>query len=204
MNRRALSALIVVSLALAACDSGKNNSSWSTAKAGDPIVPALPQPPTLTMGMDATATDATQAEVTGMVEGVSTSKGVGPVDHVDIAKLDATRAKTGAALFQTKCSACHKISERYIGPALQDVTKRRQPEWILNMILAPEKMIQQDPTAKALLAQFLAPMANQSLTRDEAESILAFFLQNDSGTAPAPAEGTAPAGTEPAKTVEGQ
>jgi mono/diheme cytochrome c family protein len=101
------------------------------------------------------------------------------VDHVDISKLDSARALKGSELFTAKCSACHKIEERYIGPALTGVTKRRTPEWICNQILNPENMIQQDPTAKALLAQYIAPMANQHLTRDEAESVLAFFLQHD-------------------------
>jgi mono/diheme cytochrome c family protein len=104
----------------------------------------------------------------------------------------------GSQLFATKCSACHKIAERYIGPALTGVTQRRQPEWIVNMILNPENMIQQDPAAKALLAEYLAPMANQHLTQPEAESILAYFLQNDAGTK-APVEANA-GGSTPSAT----
>jgi hypothetical protein len=71
------------------------------------------------------------------------------------------------------------------------------------MILNPENMLQQDPTAKALLAEYIAPMANQHLTRDEAESVLAYFLQQDAPPA-ASAEAPAPAGTEPDKTVDKQ
>jgi mono/diheme cytochrome c family protein len=135
--------------------------------------------------------------------GSTAGKGVGPVDHVDISALDATRAAAGAQLFQTRCSACHKIAERYVGPALGGVTKRREPEWILNMILNPENMLKNDATAKALLGEYIAPMANQNLTRDEAESVLAYFLQQDAQPA-ASAEAPAPAGTEPAKTTDGQ
>jgi hypothetical protein len=40
-------------------------------------------------------------------------------------------------------------------------------------------MIKEDPTAKELLATFVAPMANQHLTRDEAESILVYFREHD-------------------------
>ena len=200
MSRRTLAIVILTCLSLAACEGVKNNSSWSTAKEGDPILPTLP-PAQLSAvtGEDATSTRAEATGDAAALQGGS-GRGVGPVDHVDISTLGAARALEGSKLFPVKCSACHKLDERYIGPALAGVTTRRQPEWILNMILNPENMIQQDPTAKALLGQFLAPMANQHLTRDEAESLLAYFLQHDAGGTPA-AETTAPAGTKPAKAV---
>ena len=199
MTRHALKFTLVLCLGLAACGTGKNNSSWSTAKEGDPIIPALPSAVNLDYGADATAT-AAQAVESGTTTTGPSGKGVGPVTSVDIASLDAGKAALGAQLFPTKCSACHKMEERYIGPALAGVTKRREPEWILNMILNPENMIQKDPTAKALLAQYLAPMANQQLRRDEAESILAYFLQYDAGQGAA-TEAATPAGSEPAKTI---
>ena len=167
--------VLTLAFVVSGCEGARNNSSWSTAEDGAPIVPAL----TKENPKENVAADAAGAS----------NRGVGPVDHVDIASLDSARALNGSALFASKCSACHKIDERYIGPALAGVTQRRQPEWILNMILNPENMIQQDPTAKALLAEYLAPMANQNLTRDEAESILAYFIQQDAGNA-------ASAGTE--------
>jgi mono/diheme cytochrome c family protein len=179
-HRISIALLILVSVL--GCEGSKNNSSWSTAKPGDGI-----QPP-LTTSFDqgkvassstAPATAPQTATTQTAAEGASSGRGVGPVDHVDVASLDAARAMKGAELFPVKCSACHKLDEKYIGPALAGVTKRRQPEWICNMILNPENMIQQDPTAKALLAQYIAPMANQHLTREEAESILAYFMQHD-------------------------
>jgi len=168
--------ILIAALLIAGCEGARNNSSWSTAKPGDPIVPSLASTKTASdapAGADAAATDG------------SSGRGIGPVEKVDISSLDGARALAGSQLFPIKCSACHKLDERYIGPALAGVTKRRQPEWILNMILNPEIMIQKDPTAKALLAEFIAPMANQHLTREEAENILAYFLQHDAGTAPA-------------------
>jgi mono/diheme cytochrome c family protein len=194
MIRRFLSLFVLVFATCIACEGARNNSSWSTRNEGDPILPPLPPALAMASGHDAsTMAAANVGDATGTAG--KSGKGVGPVDKVDISTLDATRAAAGADLFKTKCSACHKISERYVGPALADVTKRREPEWILNMILAPEKMIQQDPTAKELLAQFLAPMANQSLTREQAESILAWFLQNDAAAA---------AASEPVKPTQSQ
>ncbi|MCF6212966.1 MAG: cytochrome c [Flavobacteriaceae bacterium] len=102
-------------------------------------------------------------------------KGVGPVKSVTIGALDQALADKGHELFKSKCSACHKIKKRYIGPALKGVTKRQSAEWIMNMILNPEVMIVQNATAKALLAEFNAPMANQNLTQDEARAIYEYF-----------------------------
>jgi hypothetical protein len=46
----------------------------------------------------------------------------------------------------------------------------------MNMILNPEKMIQQDPIAKQLLIEAnLAPMANQHLTEEQARKVLEYF-----------------------------
>jgi mono/diheme cytochrome c family protein len=171
--------LVTFAIIAAGCEGARNNSSWSTASEGDPIVPLLAKA-TPKEGALAPATGATTpAPATTTSAAGNSGRGVGPVDKVDIASLTGAHALKGAELFKLKCSACHKLDERYIGPALAGVTKRRQPEWILNMILNPENMIQQDPTAKALLAEFLAPMANQHLTREEAESILAYFLEHD-------------------------
>ncbi|MDH3321965.1 MAG: cytochrome c, partial [Flavobacteriaceae bacterium] len=54
-------------------------------------------------------------------------------------------------------------------------TERRSPEWIMNMILNPEVMVVENETAKQLLIEYSAPMANQSLTEDEARAILEYF-----------------------------
>lgn len=108
-------------------------------------------------------------------------KGVGPVKSVDVgAGINASMAEKGKTLFEAKCTACHNFSEdKKVGPGLAGVTERRKPEWIMNMILNPEKMVQEDPIAKELLAEYLAPMANQSLTEEEARQILEYFRQND-------------------------
>jgi len=102
-------------------------------------------------------------------------KGIGPVTSITLGEIDETLAIEGKALFASKCSACHKISKRFVGPALLGVTERRTPEWIMNMILNPEKMVAENPIAKKLLAEYLSPMANQSLTEPEARAILEYF-----------------------------
>jgi mono/diheme cytochrome c family protein len=102
-------------------------------------------------------------------------KGIGPITSVTLGEIDQKMADEGKAVFLAKCSACHKISKRVVGPALVGVTTRRSPEWIMNMILNPEKMVAENPIAKKLLAEYVAPMANQNLTEAEARLILEYF-----------------------------
>ncbi|RXP44514.1 cytochrome c [Lutibacter sp. HS1-25] len=103
------------------------------------------------------------------------NKGIGPITSITLGEIDDTLAAEGKTLFSSKCSACHKISKRVVGPALIGITERRSPEWIMNMMLNPEVMVTEDPIAKKLLAEYLAPMANQSLTEVEARAILEYF-----------------------------
>ncbi len=109
---------------------------------------------------------------------VSTSdngKGIGPITSIELGAIDDALVEKGKEIYKKNCTACHKIGKRSVGPALKGVTERRSPEWIMNMILNPQEMVEKDPTAKALLAEYLAPMANQSLKEDEARAILEFF-----------------------------
>ncbi len=104
------------------------------------------------------------------------NKGIGPISNVSLGEIDQKMVAEGEAIFKAKCTACHKISKKFIGPALKGVTERRSPEWIMNMTMNPEEMIQKDPIAKVLLAEANgAPMANQNLTEEEARALLEYF-----------------------------
>ena len=104
------------------------------------------------------------------------NKGIGPVKNITLGELDQAMADEGQAIYQAKCTACHKPNEKFIGPAPNGILQRRSPEWIMNMILNPEEMIKEDPIAKKLLVESnLAPMANQHLTQEEARKILEYF-----------------------------
>lgn len=103
-------------------------------------------------------------------------KGVGPISSVELADVDEALAASGKEVFDAKCTACHKADKKFIGPSPAGIMERRTPEWIMNMILNPEKMVEQDQVAKQLLIEYNgAPMANQNLTEDEARSVLEYF-----------------------------
>jgi mono/diheme cytochrome c family protein len=102
-------------------------------------------------------------------------KGIGKVTNVTLGEIDPKMVAEGEVIFKAKCTACHKISKRFVGPALKGVTERRTPEWIMNMILDPELMVKENGIAKQLLIEYSAPMANQNLTEEEARKILEYF-----------------------------
>jgi cytochrome c len=105
------------------------------------------------------------------------NKGIGPVTTVDLqAEVDQSLAKEGAKIYEAKCTACHKPTEQFIGPAPKGILTKRTPEWVMNMILNPEGMVTKDPIAKQLLIKFNgSPMANQNLTEAEARAVLEYF-----------------------------
>jgi cytochrome c2 len=85
-------------------------------------------------------------------------------------------ATHGKEIYEKMCTACHKAEKKFIGPAPKGILERRSPEWVMNMILAPEKMVKEDPLAKDLLMEFNgSPMANQNLTKEEARAVLEYF-----------------------------
>ncbi len=104
-----------------------------------------------------------------------TDKGVGKIKSITLGDIDDAMVAEGEAVFKAKCTACHKISKRFVGPGLKGVTERRTSEWIMNMILDPELMVIENAAAKQLLAEYSAPMANQSLTEEEARAILEYL-----------------------------
>lgn len=106
-----------------------------------------------------------------------TNKGIGPITNVVLAdEIDTELVAKGEEIFSLKCSACHKVDKRYIGPSPKGILDNRTPEWIMNMILNPDGMVKEDPIAKQLLIEYNGtPMANQNLTEDEARAILEYF-----------------------------
>lgn len=106
--------------------------------------------------------------------------GIGPIDELEFdEEIDTELAAAGEEVFNAKCTACHKTNKRYIGPSPQGIYERRNPAWVMNMILNPDEMTQNDPIAKALLAEYASPMANQNLTIDEARGVAEYFRTLD-------------------------
>lgn len=107
-------------------------------------------------------------------------QGIGKFKNITLAALDEKLAEQGKVIFEAKCSACHKTSDKkVVGPGLLGVTEKRQPAWIMNMITNPVEMTQKDPAAKDLLAEHLTQMTFQDVSDDQAKQILEYLREND-------------------------
>lgn len=107
-------------------------------------------------------------------------KEVKPGDVQLTSPLNAEWVSAGKQIYDVKCQGCHKLTdERVVGPGWKDVTKRREPHWIMNMITNVDMMLEKDPEAQKLLEQCLVRMPNQNLSHDESRQVLEFMRSND-------------------------
>lgn len=131
--------------------------------------------------------DSAAASATGdQLTEVQLEQGIGPVRDLDLGELDPDLVEAGEAAFVTKCSACHRLEDRYVGPRLGTVLDRRRPEFVMNMILNANEMVQKHPVVRQMLAEFYTPMPVQVTDPDEARAILEYLrsARIDSTTTP--------------------
>ena len=140
------------------------------------------------MALGACTPDKPQYESTGdsnkknpVEEVADPTKGIGQIKNVTLHNpLDAERVQRGMDIYEMKCSACHRLTEeRLVGPGFKDVTKRRKPEWIMNMVTNVDVMLEQDKVAQELLELCLTRMPNQNVSIGDARDILEYMRQND-------------------------
>ncbi|MFK7773587.1 MAG: cytochrome c [Saprospiraceae bacterium] len=134
-----------------------------------------------TCGNDATDSSKDSPSKPPAAKKVDDGKGVGSVKSVTLnSPLKADMVAKGKAIYEMKCSACHKLTDkRVVGPGWKGLTELRKPEWIMNMVTNVEEMLKEDQTAKDLLKQCLVRMPNQNLTEQDSRDILEFMFSID-------------------------
>ncbi len=94
--------------------------------------------------------------------------------------LDQAMVSAGKATYELRCQSCHRLTEeKLVGPGWKNVTIRRKPLWIMNMITNVDMMLESDPEAQKLLEQCLVRMPNLHLEKDQARQVLEFMRNND-------------------------
>lgn len=111
----------------------------------------------------------------------SADEPIGAVKYVLLEDpLEADLIVEGKTIYEQKCSACHYLNdEKLVAPGWADITNRREPTWIMNMILNVNIMLEVDSIACELLEENETRMPEQHLSVDQARSVLEFMRQND-------------------------
>lgn len=120
---------------------------------------------------------------------------------------NADLVPAGESLFKSNCTQCHSIHEKVIGPALVNVSDRREADWLISWIRNSQKMIQSgDETAVALFNEYnKVAMPAYPFSDQDILSILAYVeAESEKGPEQAPvasAEGDATATTSSEESI---
>lgn len=106
-------------------------------------------------------------------------KGIGPIKEVKLGPINEDMADQGELIFKKKCTTCHQLDSKKVGPPLRDVTKQQTPEFIMNMILNSDEMEKKNPQIKKLVAQLQTYMSGLDLNQDQARSVLEYLRSQD-------------------------
>jgi cytochrome c len=102
--------------------------------------------------------------------------GFGPIKKkLYLLPVDKSMATEGEKIFESKCASCHKLDERYVGPAQRDVLRRVSPEFFMNTVLNPDENLQKHPHSKEMLAKYMTKMTNQNIDLESARKLLEYF-----------------------------
>jgi len=97
-------------------------------------------------------------------------------DEVHLGDIDPGMVAKGKEIYDVKCQACHSIgTNRVVGPGWKNMLDQRKPEWIMNMIVHTDAMLETDPEAQAMLEECLVRMPNQNLSVADARNVLEFI-----------------------------
>jgi cytochrome c5 len=127
-------------------------------------------------GESSESSEATTSQGNTGLTSFEMEHGIGPVTEVvELGELDSSLAAEGKAIFNAKCTACHKPAERYIGPAVGEILDRRSATYVMNMIMNPDEMTRKHPEGKKMMQEYMSPMPYQNVTIDEARAIVEYF-----------------------------
>ena len=103
--------------------------------------------------------------------------GLPSTSHAQAAQADPAAASRGRHVYDSRqCRGCHDFGrQQSTGPDLVGVTDRRSPEWLRAWLKDPSRP--EDPTARALRAQYGLQMPNFDLTDQQINDLIAFMAE---------------------------
>lgn len=128
-------------------------------------------------------TEGTQADLSkSAIDSLTDpAKGIGVIRNVALANpLELDKVERGRAIYQAECKSCHTLDDqRTVGPGWKDITQRRKPEWIMNMVTNVDVMLDNDEEALKLLESCGTRMRVETMSISDARDVLEFMRQND-------------------------
>ncbi len=121
------------------------------------------------------ATDRDGSLQPGSGSPLDEDKGIGPIKDLKLGSIDQNLVKEGASIFQSKCSTCHSLDDRRVGPPLGKVLDRDTPEFVMNFLLNTTEMIQKNEKIKKLVQEYGMRMPDLGLNKDQARAVLEYF-----------------------------
>ncbi len=106
-------------------------------------------------------------------------------------------AAAGEAIFKQKCTACHSISQKVVGPALKGMSERHEEEWLIKWIRNSQALVAAgDPQAVKLFEENnKVPMTSfEELSDDDIKNIIAYVKQEEAPKAAPAVAGDNPSG----------
>lgn len=94
----------------------------------------------------------------------------------------------GEKLFNANCVSCHAINEKVVGPALKDMSKRREEQWLLKWIKNSQAMVKSgDATAVQLYKEYneLVMTPFEQFSEGQIKSIIEYVKAQSEAPAPA-------------------
>ena len=124
---------------------------------------------------DTKQTEMNQSNTSGLSDW-EFENGFGPVKKkLNLGPIDKTMATEGEKIFESKCATCHKLDERYTGPAQRNVLQRVTQEFFMNTVLNPDENLEKHPHSKKMLAEYMTKMTNQNVNLKDARALLEYF-----------------------------
>ena len=94
----------------------------------------------------------------------------------------AQDVKEGQALFKSKCTSCHSVLKKMVGPALTGMSERHSEEWLVKWIKNSQALIASgDPAAKAIFEEYNNSVMTSftDLSDDQIKNIIAYVKDEE-------------------------
>jgi cytochrome c2 len=114
----------------------------------------------------------------------------------DVSDSDEAIA-AGRSIFNANCKSCHKLDQKYTGPALRGVTERRSIDWAKRFIRNSQSLISSgDAQAVAIYKEFnnLAMPSHEFLSDEDVMNLLSYIEYGEKAEAVVPDGGVATEG----------